>query len=162
MNLWTENKLPAEGKNPHSLPALSLTTVAISKPHREKRGKMMKVKCSMLIYLRTSQFCVQIEEIVPLKPLPHGWKISRRWKRFQTSLWSYQPMFSLIRLHHSCHMKALAQQCKMKTENMRQVALFFPPEFTQLCYKPVPYLNYWCKRETEEIHTRPTHQVYRD
>lgn len=41
----------------------------------------MKLKCFMLIYLRTFQFCVQIEEMVLLKPLPHGWKISKSRER---------------------------------------------------------------------------------
>lgn len=39
MNSWTEIRLPAEGTKPHSLPALSLTTAAISKPHRMRKGE---------------------------------------------------------------------------------------------------------------------------
>lgn len=83
MNPWTEIRLMHEAQN---LLSFSLTTAATSKPYQVRKGEMMEVKCSMLIYLRASQFYVQVEETVFLEPFPHGWKISRRWKRCQFKL----------------------------------------------------------------------------
>lgn len=90
---------------------------------------MMEVKCSMLIYLRASQSYVQIEETMFLEPFPHGWKISRRWKRCQFKL-----CCDLINtcFHSSDSTTLVTWKCwlssaEWKMENMRQVALFFSP-----------------------------------